>query len=182
MSNCINYNCSALEEHEKNECGYERLGGMSQMLVLDCDHTITDPSDSTQVQNNINSGKAILIQNIKAGIDAPSPIEVDKMVSNSSSYAVNYDRSVSVLDANINDQTIAFYNSILGGRSLGGLILYENADPDNDQVTWVDSSVLAVGGRIVPNDGTEQQRFEVTYKWKSKTEPLTYATPANIFN
>ena len=182
MSVCIDYNCSDLEDHLMNDCAEELLGGQDQVVLLDCDHTITDPSNGTQINANIASGTAILVKNVKVGLDAPSPIELDSNIANRPSKLVNYDRTGTYMDGNVNNHNVnVFYPSWLAGRSLGGMIIYENGN-DTKAVTWIDEPIYATGGRILPADNNEFQRFEVGFKWKNKTDPKRYAAPTGVFS
>lgn len=182
MYNCLTYGCSELDDHEIVPCGRERLGGMPSVLLLECNHEISDPSNAVQVLAAIANGTATLVENVMIGIPAASPIELQPFVSNEPTYAANYDRTATLKDGNVNAQNISFYNSLLGGRKLGGAIFFENGDPDDEKVTWVDATILAVGSRIVPENNNEQQRFEVTMKWRKITEGMIYDAPAGVFN
>ena len=181
MSNCIDYNCNDLEIHLMNDCAEELLGGQDQVILLDCDHTVTDPSDGASILANISAGTAFLVQNVKVGLDAPSPIEQDSNIANRPSKLVNYDRTLSYVDGNINNHNVnTFYPSWLTGRALGGMIVYENGN-DTKAVTWIDAPIYATGGRILPPDNNEFQRVEVVGKWKSKTDPKRYNAPTGVF-
>lgn len=178
MANCVNYNCDELADHLKVDCEEFNLGGVPQVIVLECDHTITDPSNATQVQTNLDNGKAKLIQNVKFGVDAPSPIEIDSPIACQTPSVVNFDRSGTYVDANVTANNNNFYDS-LNGRSIGGLILYE-CDPG--RITWIDAAVKFKGGRVIPVDNNDFQRYEGTFHWKKKTEPTIHSAPAGIFD
>ena len=179
MTNCYNYNCDdPLGEHLLNICGTEKQGGIRDAVILQCNHQLTDPSNGTAVQAEIDAGRATLVKNLKIGIDAPSPIEAEPQIACSTAKVVTYDRTANWVDGNVNNTNVDFYNNLLGGQSKGGVILHECGA---DEVTWIDDEIRFVGGRIVPNNDTEYQRFEATVKWRSKTEPGIYSTPVGIF-
>lgn len=175
---CVTYNCDEITEHLKNDCEEFLQGGIPQVILLECNHTVTDPSNASQITANIAAGTATLIQNVKIGVDAASPVEIDSPISCQPPKLVNYDRSASYMDANVNSNNITLYDTCFSGRSFGGMIVYECGA---DQVTWYDSVLNMTGSRIIPNNDLEFQRFEGTVKWKSKTEGQIYAAPAGIF-
>lgn len=180
MANCINYECDeALGTHLLNACGEEIQGGVKNCIVLECGHTVTDPSNATEIQDNIDNGKATLIKNVKISLPAPSPIMAASNVACSTDKLVTYDRSLSLMDGNVNDVNIDFYNRLLSGQSKGGIIIHECAA---DKVTWIDDEIKFVGGRIIPDNDNEFQRFEITGNWRNKYEAQIYDVPPGIFN
>lgn len=178
-NNCVNYNCADLPDYASNDCNDKLQGGISAIIVLECDHTITDPSNASEVSSNLTSGKARLVEPIQVGVDAASPVEVPSGVAGEEDVVATYERSLSIVDPNINDTSIDFWNEVLTGRALGGVILYER---EEGTVTWIDSAVSFKGSRIIPNVVTDIQRFEATMTWKSLTEGLRYTAPAGIFS
>jgi hypothetical protein len=179
MSNCIDYNCSDLEDHLLNDCGEELPGGSNQMVILDCDHTVTDPTNGTTINADISAGRAILVRNVKIGMPAPSPVTVPSNIANQTDKLVNYDRSLTLIDGNINAQNILFYRALLQGRTIGGIIFYE---VDANQVTWIDAAIKATGGRVFPDSNIEFQRVETTFTWRKLDEPQVYSTPTGVFS
>jgi hypothetical protein len=182
MANCVGYNCSDFEEFLLNDCSEELLGGQDQAVLIKCGTIISDPSDGTEILAQIALGNAVLIQNVKVGIDAPSPIEVDSNIALRSSKVVNYDRTATWMDGNVNNNNVnTFYPSILNGAAIGGAIIYENGN-DTKAVTFINEPIQMVGGRILPADNNEFQRFEATLKWKSLTDPTRHAAPSGVFD
>lgn len=183
MANCINYNCDPIGEHTLNAaCGIELLGGMSDAILLDCNHTVTNPSSASQINANIASGNARLVKNIKIGLALGSAVKVDALIACGTARIVTYDRSGTLIDGNVNSANVAFYNTLFSGRKLGGIILNECGQEDtNPQVTWIDSEVEFTGDRIVPDNNKEFQKFEGTFTWISKRMPNIYAQPIGIF-
>lgn len=182
MSTCISYECDPLGDYLQNDCGVEQLGGNNQLILLECNHTITDFTNATQINNNINAGTAKLLGPLKAGIDAPSPIEVEPMVSGAPASAVNYDRTVTFMDGNVNATNDAFYDTVVGGRSFGGIVLYSDSDPDNPIINVIEGNIKATGGKVMPNNDNEQTRYEVVLKVRKRTGFLQYAAPAGVFD
>ena len=185
MANCINYNCADdIGEHVENTCGEELLGGSSQMVLLECNHQVTDPSNGTQIAAEIAAGRANLLTNLKVSIAKPSPVEVDSNVACGTSKLVTYDRTGTLIDGNVNANNITFYNAVFGGRAFGGAILYlcgtSEAD-SGEKVEWIDSTVTFTGGKVLPEDNNSFQRFEGDFKWRKKDGQMLYANPVGIF-
>ena len=178
MQNCINYNCTSLPDHEDPSCGGNLLGGIDSMLLLECDHGITDFSDAVDVQASIDAGKSKLVNSIRVGIDAPSPIEVDSVVSCIPAGTINYDRTGTLIDGTINSVNINFWNEIFDGRRLGGALLHLC---DSGKVFHIDSAITFQGGITVPDDNTDLIKVEATFKWKDKVAPSLIDAPVGIF-
>lgn len=185
MSNCLNYNCSdPLDDYEENDCQDLVLGGKSAMIVLYCNHTVTDPSNATQITSNINAGTAKLITGISATIEAVSPIQVDPLIPCQTQRLVNYDRTGLYRNQNVSSSNDEFHNLLFNGQNFGGLILY-NCSPDrsgNNSVDWIDAAVNFVGGKISPPNNNELQRYEATFAWRSLNGPISFPAPAGIFD
>jgi hypothetical protein len=176
---CPSYNCDELSDHLLNDCEVALQGGSDQIIVLDCGHTITDASNATQINDNITSGKAKLIQNIRVGLDAGSAVEVDSLIACRPQVTVNYDRTMSLIDGNVNSTNVGFYDQVFNGRAIGGLIVHLCAA---DKVLFIDENIKASGSLIVPNNDSEFIRFEGTFKWKSIANPQITDVPAGIFD
>lgn len=181
MVTCVDYLCNDLETHLLNDCSEELLGGQDQAVIYKCAANITDPSDGAQILAAIAAGDAVLVKNIKVGIDAPSPIEIDSNIALRTAKVANYDRTATWMDGNINNQNVnTFYPSWWNGTPIGGAIIYENGN-STKAVTWINSPIQGIGGRILPPDNNEFQRFEGTLKWKNLTDPTRHAAPAGVF-
>lgn len=179
MADCIDFNCPALPSHTLSDCGEIATGGVSAALLVKCGIDITDPSDDVEIDALILAGDAIVVSNIKVGVDAASPIEIDPVVSCAPPKIVNYDRTGTWLDANVNAANVTFYNDTLIDRSFGGMLLYECGQ---DMVTYINAEIIFSGSRVIPNDSNDAQRFEASFKWKSKQEGTIHAAPAGVFS
>lgn len=176
--NCPSYNCQSITTHLLNDCENEFQGGSDQIVLLLCGHTVTDPSNGTQINSNISNGKAVLIRNVKFGLDAPSPIEIESNISCRGPKVVTYDRTAPMIDSNVNSNNVTMYNQLLNGYTIAGIIFFECSA---NRVTWIDDLIRATGGRIMPNEDNEFQRFETVFKWRSKNEGQIYPAPAGVF-
>jgi len=183
--NCLNYDCNeTLEDHLPNDCGEEFQGGSNGLVLLECNHQLTDPSSATQINAEIAAGRAKLVRNIKLGINAPSSVSIESNIGCESTKVVTYDRSGTLIDGNVNSQNIDFYNTVFAGRRFGGMIFHEcgtEESADGARVTWIDKVLSFTGGRVFPSANTEFQRFEGTFNWRSKIEGQIYPAPTGIF-
>lgn len=186
MANCINYDCNdGLGEYLLNDCGEELLGGISEALLLECNHQLTDPSSAAQIAAEIAAGRAKLVTGIKVGIPKPSPVEVESNVGcGNSTKLVSYDRTGTLIDGNVNSTNVSFYNNVFGGRVFGGIIFYlcgtEEAD-SGEKVLWIDAAVTFTGGQVIPNVNNAFQTFDGDFKWRKKDMPQYYPNPVGIF-
>ena len=177
MADCIEYNCDELDDHTPNVCDDIRLSGVPAAIILECGHAITDPSDPTQINTALGDGTAKLINRAKFAIDEPSPVEVE-IAACEGPTVVNYDRSGPFEDPNVSSLNVTFWNGVRGGRSLGGMILYEGK---NNKVTFIDDVIKFTGGRVLPIVETEHQKFIGTFKWRDINDPQIFDAPAGIF-
>lgn len=186
MANCINYDClDALGAYLNNDCGEELLAGISGMILLECNNQLTDPSDAVEVAAEIAAGRATLIDGIKVGLDAPSPVEVDSNTVGATQKLVTYNRQGNLIDGNVSSANSTFYNKVFGGRTFGGMILYIKGTAESTggaQVVFVDAAVNFTGGLPIKNNNDENMTFQGTFKWRKKDMPALVAAPAGIFN
>ncbi len=181
---CVTYNCDELTDHTLNECDEFLLGGSDQIVILECGHDVTDPSNGTLVQAAITNGTAKLVQNVKFGIAEPAPIEVDSPISGQVPKIANYDRSAGMIDANVNASNLNdFYNSLLGGRQISGLIVYMVGEAI-PTVRFINppKGMYAKGGYTSPDTDSDFQKFVVNWAWKDLNNPSYHAAPAGIFD
>lgn len=183
MYNCLNYGCDTLGTQQLNDCEEPLLGGMSAMLVLACNHQITDPSNATQVNAAIANGTATLISGVSLSLEIPTAIKTPSLVACQTDIITNYTRTALYRNQNVNATNIDFHIPIFSGRAFGGLIFYE-CSPDGagaNNVLWIDAAVKGEGGLTVPLSNQEIQRFEGTFSWLSKADPAMYTAPAGVF-
>lgn len=184
MYNCIDYGCGdPLDDYNQNICNEKVLGGLGAMIVLFCNHTITDPSNGTQILANITAGRAKLISGMMATIEAPTPIQIDPYVPCQTQDTINYDRTGTYKNGNVSSNNDEFHNTLFAGKPFGGLILY-NCSSDssgNNWVDWITSAVKFNGGKIIPANDNEAQRYEGTFAWREINGPVRYAAPTGVF-
>lgn len=192
MANCINL-CTTdpLGDYELPECTNDPVGGMSAVIWLECDHTLTEADfdgDKTTLGTKINAeitaGRAHLVERCSFTFEAASEVTTDSLVPCEVASLVTYERSGNYLNPNITATNITFHNGLFDGRNFGGIITYECGYDDSTEqkyISWVDASVKVTGSRIVPGANTEFQRFEGVAKWKAKYNPMRYEMPIGVF-
>lgn len=182
MANCINYNCDDLQPHTLNEdCGEPILGGLSDAVIFDCDHQVTDFTNGTQVLAEIAANRAWKARNIKVGIPLPSPVEIDSLKACGTQTLVTYERTATWIDGNVNNfNTVDFYGPLLRGRSVGAILLNECGNTSS-KVTLINAEVTFRGGKIVPDNNKELQRYEITLSWKDKDMEESINEPVGVF-
>jgi len=183
MANCVNYDCQdVIGDHTLNQCGEELPGGIKDVILLECDHVITDPSNATQINAALTDGTATLIKNVSYELPAAAPVLVDSTVACSTQKVARYDRTLAYIDGNVSDVNVVFYNEVNSSRSFGGIILHECG---KDEVTFIDEEIRFTGSRIIPNNNNEFQTFAGTGTWETDPDNVDgriFSTPANIFD
>lgn len=181
--NCVDYcNNDPIGTPEIVSCGNDPVGGSSAVIFLACNHNIVDPSNGGQINTNLNAGRAWLFQRVSIEYGEPSPVEQDSLIACETAQLVTYDREFTYVNPNVSNTNIDIHDRLFGGRTLGGVLILEcGADDDDDLfVTWIDSAVKLVGGRVFPGKNTEFQRFSGKGKWRSKKNPQRYPAPTGV--
>lgn len=183
MPNCYNYNCDEdLGTHTPNDCGTVTPGGFKNLILLACNHTVTDPSVGSQITDAIAAGEAWLIQGVKAALPAGSPVEVDSNIANDPPVVTGYDYTGTIMDQNVNADNVTFYNLLYNNRRFGGIILH---NADEDLVYWHDATIMFQGSPVLPDSKSEFTRFETSFKFFKKPNavgPVIKTAPAGVFN
>lgn len=185
MAECPNYNCADWEDYSPGSCGQTFTGGAAQAILFKCGTTVTalktDPAAlGTQIAAMITAGTAVRIDDLLIQFAEPAAVTQDSFIAGATAQPVTYDRTITIVDQNVTDSTITFWNSINGGTGakLGGIMIYEGTE--NDRCTYVNNVLTLTGGRIFTNN--ELQRFSFSAAYRSKTDAPIYAVPDNIFD
>ena len=119
MATCPDYNClNAIGDQSLNACNQPKPGGSQEIILLKCGHTVTNASSETQVQNSIDNEGAKLFKRVKVGMPLASPVKVPAMVSCEADIQISADRTVTVMDPNINTTTVATWNGLTDGSPI----------------------------------------------------------------
>lgn len=184
MANCVNYNCfdDPLDEYHENECGEALPGGACSIILLECNHQMTDPT-ANQINTEIQQNRATLITGCYIDITAPTPIMSTTVIACKEPKPITYERGGVYKNENVSADGVEFHKPMFAGRTFGGMIIYEWGTKDSitPQITWIDEAITFTGGRILPGLASENQRFEGAYKYKAKYDADIYPVPAGIF-
>ena len=181
MADCPSYNCSDLEAYDPGDSCATYNGGVQKVILYKCGLD-TDWTNGTEVQAAINAGDAVLLENVKINWDAPSAETSSSYVACVTDTPSIYNHSVTFIDRNVQSASITFYNSANAatGYTLGGALFWEC---DAERVTQADYPMLLTGGRVMPDQNTDRQRFEHTLTWRTTSGSMPIiSTPAGIFN
>lgn len=183
MANCLNYNCDELGEHETSigNCSAKVVnGGAAVYGLLECNHTITDPSNAVQVQAAIDNGTLKMISGVKFGFGTPSPVKSPTTTACGSESTTSYDRTAVAEDYVVTDGNIDFYND-LKKRFYGGLLVFPCPTTGlSSKVLWVDSEISAESYLNFPNNKKEAQFFTTTYSWNDYDDPSSVSAPTGL--
>lgn len=177
-NDCPSYYCGDEWDDITNDLCPERFnGGMSAMILLRCGVERADlvqdadPTllDDAKVQALISGNDAKAIKNIQVTINAPSEETADILSPCEPDVAVNYTRTITIEDPNVNEVRRSFWSSVNSANRFanGGALLYEC---DADRWTYVDKSLQISGGRETPAKNTELQKFTLTGTYRSKDD------------
>ncbi len=184
-TSCNAYCADELPAHTINDCDLERTGAGDGVLILECGHEITDPSDAVEVQAAIDAGLATLVKNVRVFYDRAAPTLVDSNIPNRPQKVARYERTGTLRDANVNEPNVEFYNLLATGRTFGGLIIKESGNDDDQKVKWINEVVTFNGSDNLPESDSEFQNFEVQFLWRTSANnvnPQMYDVPIGIFS
>lgn len=180
---CTNYNCSDISPQVLNDCGNPLEGGIDQAVAFDCDATTTDYTNGTTIAADIAAGRAVLFKNIKVGINAPSPNEIDPLVAGQPSRAVNYDRTATWTDANVNTSSSAAYDTIDEASGITvKAILFHLASGEQCILVDPPKGSTFSGGLDVPDNTSDASKYVYNVKWKDPNNPTIQAVPSGVFS
>lgn len=186
MANCINYDCAdALGQHLPNDCGEELLAGGSGAILLECNHQLTSASSAAQINAEIAAGRATRIDGVRIGLDDPAAVQIESNIVGGTQKLVTYNRSGTLIDANVNSNNIDLYNNLLGGKTMGGMIVYLKGTEESDagaQVLWIDAAIDFTGGMPLKNNNDDTIKFNNKFTWRKKDMPQIYTAPVGIFS
>lgn len=176
----MSYCSTPIGDYVNDDCGDAFAGGIRHVVIF-TGELPADPSDGTEVNALIDAGSAKLIKDVRVGISAPSEVTTTSYIACVSDPVVNYDRELNYMDGNVTDANVSFYNSInsTSGNKASGMLLYEC---DAERSTFIDRDIVFSGGRIVPDQNDDSQRFEFTGRFRAKGDAQIVTTPAGVFS
>ena len=181
----INYShCSdPLGTHALNDCGDELLAGGSGIILFDASTILTDPSNGTQILTEIAAGRAVLLDNVKIGIDDPSPVEIESNIVGGTTRVVTYNRTGTIIDANVSNANVSFYNNVFNGRKFAAAIIYLKGTEESSQtlVYYIDSDISFTGGLPIKNNNDDTMKFTGKFTWRKLAMPTLPNAPVSIF-
>jgi hypothetical protein len=176
---CVSYCDEALSPHVQVDCDDFKLGGISGAVLFACGSEPTDPTSGSEVSAIIEAGNAVLIQGTRIGIPAGSPVTVTSAVACGTDDTVNYDRTATLFDANLNAANDVFYN-IANRRKFGAAIFY-NCDAGDAFYVNPPSGIRAQVSPVVTDQNTEYRRYEGLFAWRDLNIPLLTTAPSGVF-
>ena len=155
-------------------------GGMSAAILFKCDVTredITvdedpDTIDADKIAALIAADRAKKVTgpNLRITLNAPSSVTAESFDPCGSEQTINYDRTLTWEDANVNADRQKFYNSINTsvGFIIGGALVLEC---DAERFTYINDELKFAGGRQSPATNAERQFFSYEVSWRNKVDP-----------
>jgi hypothetical protein len=182
MANCASYNCQSLSTWEStlDNCATYRAGGSSSIILLACDHTITDPTDLTAINAEIAAGRAWRMENVKVGFTPGSPETVAPVTSCGTERVINNTYSVTIFASQVSSDNTTFINALTSGYVIGGLMFGVcPTDGLTDMLIYADAEISFQGGLVLPDTNADVIRYEMTASFKGNVE--TYPDTEGVF-
>ena len=154
-------------------CPERKNGGIAFMILLRCgipDEDIVEDGnpnalDQTKIQTLLNNNNAKAVPFIQVTIDAPSPVTATVYDPCNPEQTINYDRTLTIVDPNVNEVRRKFWSSVNSANLFanGGALLFEC---DAERWTWIPATMSIAGGRVSPENNGELQRFELVATYR----------------
>jgi len=170
MATCNSYNCDSLGAYSStlDNCSTFRTGGTSNIVLLACGATLADPTDGAEINALIVAEQAWLIENVKAGIGAGTPVTVDPVTSCGTARTIKQTFTGTIFDAKVNETNTDFWNRLNNGYVIGGMIMSIcSTDGLTDIALYIDAEVSFTGGLVSPDVNTELIRYEETFTFNA---------------
>jgi hypothetical protein len=180
MASCAKpYYCYAVDDYPtESGCDTldEYLSGWSDIALVECGTTITDPSSEVELAALKAAGKLKFVRNIKGGLDEPSALTIDSTTSCGTSKTINYDRTFTFLDYKTSKEVTEWYNEVVD-LSFGGALL-RGCD---GTLTYINAEVKITAALSGENNNAVAKFITGTLAWRSKYNPVPYTEPDGIF-
>jgi len=180
MANCNAYCGEQLPDHSLIACEDYSKGGITGFITYDCGSEPADPSNGVEIAEIIAAGKAKVVLGIKSDLPEGSEVTVDNPIGcGFPTITLTADRTLNLIDANVNEDNVAFYNGLIG-KKIGALSFYEC---DSDRITHISprGGLTFFGNRIVPATNGEIQTFTGQFRWREKNISNILPAPVGIF-
>jgi len=175
----LNYNCTALGDHERVSCGNYKVGGSSAIAIVEADHTVTDWTSASEWNSNITNNKIHLVEGIKAMLPEPSPVEGEAAVGAGPETVLDsFNYEITYKDFNVTSSNIDFYNALNERRFY--VVVFHDED---SEITVNDVyECNAVARSVTPELVSEKRHFLITIKFTGKDILPIYTAPTGVFN
>lgn len=173
-------NCAALPDHIETACQEYKKGGYPSMAIVAENHTITDWTNSSQWQDNINNGLVTIINRVKASIPDPSPIKNDNPVACGSQQILDgFDWKLTCLDGNRNVFNDSFYTGL--NNQAAYVVLWNK---DEGEIIVIDREVVFTCSPNYPDSNRAHQSYKIEGDWVSPKDwfPGDYTAPTGVFD
>lgn len=171
MATCVSYNCSTLTDWEAvlENCSPFRSGGTTSIILLACDHQITDPTSLTEIDAEIAAGRAWRMDGLKAGLTPQTPETIAPVTSCGTERVINNVYQLTIYAAQVSPENATFINTLTAGYAIGGLIMGVcPTDNLTDLLLYADNEISFQGGLVNPDTNSDVIRFEVTANFKTQ--------------
>lgn len=166
-------------DHVANDCNNFEKGGFSSVAILLKGHGITDFESPTQWNAAITSGKARIVNRIKADLPAPSPQKVDNPVACGAQQILDgFDWTLHWVDANNSGFNDAFYEAL--NVQVAAIAFY---NCPHEVLYVVESSATFTAFPLKSASNKEFQSYDATAEWTTGPSkfPDRYDAPTGIF-
>lgn len=179
MSEVLNYNCTALGDHEKVSCNNWKQGGSNALAIIESDFTVTDWESKADWDTDILAGKITLIENVKVQFPEPSPVEGENPIGGGSENILDtFDYEITYKDFNVTTANNDFYDALNERRFL--VAMYHNEDQEVTVNTLYEANAIARA--VTPELVGDKRHYLVTIRFRGKNIIPLYDMPSGVFN
>jgi len=178
------YNCDALAVHEAfgDICAPPRPGGIDSAVLVLCGEELADPTSGTEVDALITAEGAKLVKQIAMSLEGSEQILSQYLVTPCDTPRVQYVNWTGTMrDLMFSTTNFEFWTQLINGYKVSAILAHLClADGWDDVSLYMKGNISFAGNPIIPLDGTDTDRFEVTYTFRGEISLI--ATPAGVFD
>lgn len=176
----LNYCFNNLLDHVRIQCAEYKKGGIGAIGIFDSDSGITSYSNAAQWNLAIANETAKIVKGIKAEWPVGSPVEEENETAcGNDTILVGIDHTITVRDANVNEENDAFWASLNPQRYYIALWLCKS-----DEIVVIELPVnFFAPAANIPMGNKENQRYNIELKFSAPSDwyPIRTTAPAGIF-
>lgn len=163
MANC-GYGCEELPEYRYIGCGSVDRGGSFSYAIVECDNVITDPENTTLLEQAVAIGDLKLVRGVNWVFDDPDQVDAPNFGCGPENRLLGFNGTVTVEDPNVSGRNDDFYEKL--NRRKFFLMLF---NCETNKIMYVQEPCIS-RARPRKNIKGEVNMYMITFEWFSESD------------